>query len=221
MMLHSRARRRLALAASALAWPLAGWANTGVPDDQLWTELDLIAPVAKDMTLTGLAQARFSEELSNPTFSALGADLTYKDGEWSIAAGYRHQVTGHKTDEPKVTQLALLMGTYAPRFGRSTVLIRFRVENTITATSNPWRIRMRAEYRWATEQLGPVTYLFVNDEVYYQFQQSEWYRNRFQVGSNLKLSKSANLLLYFQRQDDKLNHPGAINALCLTGKIAF
>ena len=33
-----------------LAGPAASWAGTGDPDDQLWTELDVIGPVASNTT---------------------------------------------------------------------------------------------------------------------------------------------------------------------------
>jgi hypothetical protein len=197
------------------------WGGTGVPDSQLWSELDLIAPTSANTFITGIGQARFSESVPNPTYSALGLEFNYKNRDLTLTGGYRHQVTGHKTDEPKVTQLALLMGTYAPRFGRSTVALRLRIENTITASGNPWRVRMRAEYRYALADFGPVTYAYTSDEVFYQFQQSEWYRNRFQAGVNLKFGRRWNVLGYFQRQDDRLNHPGAINALGFTMKYAF
>jgi hypothetical protein len=156
-----------------------------------------------------------SESLANPTLTALGVDFNYKHDDLTFSAGYRHQVTGHRTDDPKVTQLGLLMATYAPRLGRHTIAIRGRLEDTVHANSNPYRLRLRAEYRYAIEAWGPVSYLFANDEVFYQFSNDEAYRNRFQAGASLKIGKRASLLVYYQRQDDKLNNPGALNVLGL------
>jgi hypothetical protein len=61
-----------------LAAPAASRAGTGEPDDQLWTELDVVAPIATNTTITGINQLRLSESLSNPTLTALGADLNYR-----------------------------------------------------------------------------------------------------------------------------------------------
>jgi hypothetical protein len=209
------------LAALALAASFSSWAGTGVPDDQLWTELDVIAPLRDQLSITGIGQLRLSESLDNPTLSGLGADLNYKDGAWTFGAGYRHQLTGHRTVDPKITQIALVMATYAWQLGRSTVLIRARFEDSITASSNPYRLRLRGEYRWKTTQLGPISYLFTNDEVYYQLSNAEFFRNRFQAGMNLVIGKRTGIRVYYQRQDDKLSHPGAINALGLIGAITF
>jgi hypothetical protein len=197
-----------------LAAPAVGWAGTGEPDNQLWTELDVVAPLASNTTITGLGQVRLSESLSNPTLTALGADVNHKSGEWTVSLGYRHQVTGNRQGEDvNITQLALLMGTWARSFGRSTIAVRTRVENTITASSNPWRARLRLEYRWATEDWGLVSYLYSSDEVFYRFDKDEFWRNRFQAGCNLVFNKHTDLKLYYQRQDSRHQTPGAINAL--------
>jgi hypothetical protein len=205
-----------------LAAPAVSWAGTGEPDDQLWTELDVVAPVASNTTVTGIGQLRLSETLSNPIFTALGADVNYKYGEWTFSLGYRHQVTGNREGEDtNVTQVALAMGTWARRFGRNTIAVRTRVENTITASSNPWRARLRLEYRWATETWGVVSYLYSSDEVFYRFDKDEFWRNRFQAGCNLTLSKHTDLKVYYQRQDSRHQTPAAINALGLLAVVNF
>jgi hypothetical protein len=191
-------------------------AGTGAPDDQLWTEVDLGVPLSERFTITAIAQLRLSESLPNPTQTASGFDLSYKDGDWTFAVGYRHQLTGDRIEEnPNVTQIALGMATYAHRFGRNTIAVRVRLEDTITAASNPWRGRLRLEYRYATEGWGAISYLFVNDEGFFQFSDSSWFRNRAQAGGDLRLSKRADLKVYFQRQDSNNSKPGAINALGL------
>ena len=205
-----------------LAAPAVSWGGTGEPDDQLWTELDVIAPLASNTTITGIGQLRLSETLSNPVLTALGADVNYKYDEWTVSVGYRHQVTGNREGEDvNITQVALVMATWARRFGRGTIAIRTRVENTITASSNPWRARLRLEYRWATEGWGLVSYLYGSDEVFYRFDKDEFWRNRFQAGSNLTFSKHTDLKLYYQRQDSRHQTPAAINALGVLAVVTF
>jgi Protein of unknown function (DUF2490) len=212
----------LIIVALAVALPTSASAGTGVPDEQLWTELDVIAPVADNTTITGIGQLRLSESLSNPILTALGADLNYKTGEWTLGVGYRHEVTGNRQGEnPDITQVVRLPVTWARRFGRSTVAIRFMPQNTLTASSNPWRLRLRAEYRWATENWGPISYLYSNDEVFYQFSDNELFRNRFQAGLSLRCGERTSLRLYYQRQDSNNQTPGAINALGVLAAIDF
>lgn len=208
---------------ATLAVSIPAWAGTGVPDEQLWTELDVIAPLGDKISVTGAAQLRLSEELPNPTYSSAALDFNYKTGSWTLSAGYRHQVTGDRGEEdyPIITQLARLTATYAWRMGRDTVLFRARIENTITASGNPWRIRVRGEYRWATPGLGAISYLFTSDEVFYQASDNEWFRNRFQAGMNLIATTRTGIRLYYQRQDSKNTTPGAINALGITAAITF
>jgi hypothetical protein len=209
-------------AMALLAVPAASRAWTGEPDDQLWTELDVTAPLASNTTITGIGQLRLSETLSNPILTTLGADVNYKYGEWTFSVGYRHQVTGnHEGEDINVTQIALAMGTWARRFGRSTIAVRTRVENTITASSNPWRARLRLEYRWATEGWGLMSYLYSSDEVFYRFDKDEFWRNRFQAGCNLTFGKRTAVKVYYQRQDSLHQTPAAINALGVLAEVSF
>jgi hypothetical protein len=214
-------------AACACAAPFQSWAASGEPDTQLWTELDVTGPLATDTTITGIARLRFSESLPNPILASPGVDLNYRLGEWKISAGYRYDATAQREPETvegktvKISQVALLMGNRAWRFGRNTLALRLRFDDTITASSNPYRARVRLEYRWATEGWRWVSYLFANDEVFYEFQDAKFYRNRFQTGANLTFTERTSLKVFYIRQDSNNSTPGAINALGLTADVTF
>jgi hypothetical protein len=215
--------RRVVSVAAVLAAPAMVNAGTGVPDSQLWTELDVDVPLHGDTSITGVGQLRLSETLANPIFTALGADLNHKvSDEWTLGLGYRHELTPDRQGEDiKVTQVARVFAIWRRGFGRSTVIIRTRIENILNASSNPWRVRVRGEYRWATPDLGWVSFLYANDEVFYEFVDSEFFRNRFQAGLNLVLGKRTSLRVYYLRQDSKEQTPGAINALGLQMAISL
>jgi len=218
---------RTSMAVAALAVPLAARAGTGAPDTQLWTELDVTGPLATNTTITGIAKVRVSESLPNPTVTSLEADLNHKVGDWWLSIGYRHEVTPQRPEETvdgrdvKITQTVKLFGSRAWRFGRNTLALRLRLDDTLNASSNPYRARVRLEYRWATEGLSWMSYLFANDEVFYEFQDQEWYRNRFRAGANLVLSERTDLQVFYQRQDSNNSTPGAINALGVTFDVTF
>ena len=213
------------IAASAGVAPLEAWAASGEPDTQLWTELDVTGPLATNATITGIARLRFSETLANPVLASPGVDLNYKAGEWKISAGYRYDATAQREPETvdgktvKISQVALLMGNRAWSFGRNTLVLRLRFEDTIGASSNPYRARVRLEYRWATEGRRWVSYLFANDEGFYEFQDQKWFRNRFHAGANLTFTERTSLKVFYLRQDSNNSTPGAINALGLTADV--
>jgi len=215
------------IAACACTAPLPAWAGTGEPDTQLWTELNVTGPLTTNTTITGIARVRLSETLPNPTLASPGVDLNYKPGEWMLSVGYRYDATAQREPETvggkpiTISQVAVLMGRRSWRFGRNTLALRLRLDDTLDASSNPYRARIRLEYRWAIEGHRWVSYLFANDEVFYEFQDEKWFRNRFRAGANLKLSKRWDLLVFYQRQDSNNSTPGAINALGLTADLTF
>jgi hypothetical protein len=215
----SNVRRVVTIFGAVLALPVSALAAAPSPNAQIWSEADFIGSLGKSTTLTGITIGRFGESVPNPTLTAAGLQLDHKIGHWTLGASYRHQVVRHSTGGPSISQLAIAMATYADTFGRSTIAIRARVDNTLHSSGNPWRFRIRGEYRWATPKAGQVSYLFINDEFFYQGSASEWSRTRTQAGMNLKFGRRTDLLLYYQYQYDKLSSPAAINALGLTLKV--
>lgn len=215
---------RAIVVAAAFGSPVASWAESTTisPQTQLWTELDVVEPVSSNFSITGIGQLRVSDEPPNPALTALGMDVNYKfGGAWTVSLGYLHQVTGNREEDPNVTQLVRLTTSYAYKLGRSTLVLRGRVQNDLTSNSNPWVLRLRAEYRFATDDLGPVAYLYANDEVFYRASAQEWYRNRFQVGANLIFTQRFSARVYYQYQNTTNNEPKVINALGVLAVYAF
>jgi hypothetical protein len=224
----SRTRRcrasRAIVVAAALGTPVAAWAESSTisPQTQLWTEFNVVEPLSSIFSVTGIGQLRVSDEPPNPALTSLGMDVNYKfGGAWTVSLGYVHQVTGNREENPNVTQLARLTTTYAYKFGRSTLLVRGRLQNNLTSSSNPWQARLRAEYRYATDRLGPIAYLYTNYEEFYQFSNQEFFRSRFQVGTNLIFTQRFSARVYYQYQDTRNNEPKVINALGILAVYAF
>ena len=207
------------LVVAAYAAPLAG--ATPSPDAQIWSEADFIGSLSRQTTLTGIVIGRAGESVPNPTLTALGLQLDRKLGHWSFGLGYRHETERHATGGPDISQLALAVATFREDFGRSAVQIRSRVDNTLHSSGNPWRFRIRAEYRWATLGLRPINYLFLNDEAFYQGSAGEWSRNRAQGGLGLDLGRGKDLQVYYQWQNDRIASPARINALGLHFDMRF
>ena len=65
-----------------LAGPAASWPGTGEPDDQLWTELDVIGPVASNTTLCLTRDSARHLRRSLATFNAgpIKAKVKFRSG---------------------------------------------------------------------------------------------------------------------------------------------
>jgi len=206
------------LVVTALAPPLTV-AATPSRDAQIWSEADFIGFLSKQTTLTGILIGRAGESVPNPTLTALGLQLDQKFRHWSIGLGYRRQAVRHSTGGPDISRLAIAVAAFREDFGRSAVQIRTRIDNTLHSSGNPWRFRLRAEYRWATPGMRPISYLFLNDEAFYSA--GEWSRNRAQGGLGLNLGRGKDLQVYYQWQNDRISNPARINALGLHFDMKF
>ena len=95
------------------------------------TELNVVVPLSGNFSITAVGQLRLSEELYNPSHTAVGADRNYGTGEWTLSVGYVHQITSNREENPNITELARLTATSAHRFGRSSLLVRGRSRTTL------------------------------------------------------------------------------------------
>lgn len=124
---------------------------------QIWSQADVVGGLTLGTTLTGTLIARAGEAEPDPTLTALGLQLDQRLRALILAAGYRHAVARHPTGGPDVTQLVLLESTYVVRADRSTLIFRARADNTLHSFGNPWRFRIRGEYRWVTRCMDPIS----------------------------------------------------------------
>lgn len=53
--------------------------------------------------------------------------------------------------------------------------------------------------------------LFVSDEVYYEWEERAWTRNRFKIGFGKDINKNASYELYYMRQNDSYSKPGDLH----------
>lgn len=53
--------------------------------------------------------------------------------------------------------------------------------------------------------------LFASDEVYYEWEDRAWTRNRFKIGFGKEINERAGYEIYFMRQNDEFSRPGDLH----------
>ena len=71
-----------------------------------------------------------------------------------------------------------------------------------------------------TANLGPISILFANNEVFYQFSNDQLSRNRLQAGVNLRVTQQFNARVYYQYQNTKNAPPTAPKVIDSLGIVA-
>jgi hypothetical protein len=200
----------LALAASPAS------ASSLTDNAQAWGEIDVAASFAPGWRVTALSVLRAGQALPNPALWGGGAIADRKLGDLTLSAGdievvVRNSVSGDRLD----VNVPLAAISYGWKWAGFEVSDRNRFEDLIGVPGDPWRYRNRVDIEHPVTGLGPVSAIFANEEVFYDFGARQWERSRAQIGLALTAAPDAELRIYYLRQDDRFARPRTINALGL------
>ena len=188
-----------------------------VPTDdvQLWNDVQIAVPLngSVDMNFTG--SFRLGRNLTHPVSERGGVSFSFKARKFlTLETGYLY-VASQPSEGRKSYNSTLSAGaTIKFPIRRFVVSSRSQFERRFRSPqvdSNRYRHRMRIE---TPVKIGERKFnVFVSNEMFYDFRQSEWTRNRFAAGMNKKLSKNLSYEWYYMRQNDGRSRPGDLHIL--------
>jgi len=183
-------------------------------DNQLWTDVQLAAPVTKSFDFNILGTLRLGRDINRPVDERVGAGFTWKIGKyWTVAPNYLHigmqPVRGRKIWENRLT-LPVTLRFNLDKFRLSDRnQFEHRIRNSGLRT-NRYRNRFQVEH-----PVGPLS-LYVADEVFYDWAVDRWVRNRFTIGASKVFDKHFTQEFYYLRQNDGVSVPGDLNVIGTT-----
>jgi len=183
-------------------------------DNQLWTDVQLAAPVTKSFDFNILGTLRLGRDINRPVDERVGAGFTWKIGKyWTVSPNYLHigmqPVRGRKIWENRLT-LPVTLRFNLDKFRLSDRnQFEDRIRNSGLRT-NRYRNRFQVEH-----PVGPLS-LYVADEVFYDWAVDRWVRNRFTIGASKVFDKHFTQEVYYLRQNDGVSVPGDLNVIGTT-----
>jgi hypothetical protein len=183
-------------------------------DNQLWTDVQLAAPVTKSFDFNILGTLRLGRDINRPVDERVGAGFTWKIGKyWTVSPNYLHigmqPVRGRKIWENRLT-LPVTLRFNLDKFRLSDRnQFEHRIRNSGLRT-NRYRNRFQVEH-----PVGPLS-LYVADEVFYDWAVDRWVRNRFTIGASKVFDKHFSQEFYYLRQNDGVSVPGDLNVIGTT-----
>lgn len=187
-------------------------------DNQVWSDVQLAVPVAKNFDFNVLGTLRLGRDISRPVDERFGVGFTFRWGKYfSASPSYLHiemqPFRGRKVWEERLTVPATLRFT-ADKFrlsDRNQFERRFR-NNGVKS----WRYRNRFQVEHPVGSAKLALSLFVADEVFYDWTIERWVRNRFSVGGIKVFNKHYTQEFYYLRQNDGVSQPGDLNVIGTT-----
>jgi len=184
-------------------------------DNQVWTDVQLAAPVTGTIDFNILGTLRVGRDISHPVDERIGAGFSFKFGKYvTVAPNYLHigmqPFRGRRVWENRLS-LPVTLRFNLDKFRLSDRnLLERRLRNS-GAKSTRYRNRFQVEHPMGRDKWGLS--LYVADEVFYDWAVDRWVRNRFTVGGSKAFNKHFTQDYYYLRQNDGVSLPGDLNVI--------
>jgi hypothetical protein len=197
-----------------------------VPDDsdfQSWNDLQITAPLAKNLDLYTVTTIQFGGNLSNVDNTRFGAGVTIKPAKGLSITPFvtfisRRNSSGNYRYEYRHT----LRGVYKYQFEHFALAHRSQFEYRARPGRNTWRYRPSVTVEKALpKSFVPGLKVFVTEEPFYDSASGWFSRNRISAGVTKSLNKKLSVDVYFLHQGDNFSTPGTINVIGTAFKLAL
>ena len=192
-------------------------AQTKVPkaDTQSWTDVQLAIPLSKTVDFTVQGTLRIGGNLTTPVDGRWGFGTVFKLNKYlSVNSFYFHREARPPNGKPEREERLTLGAIVRFPVKKFTLIERNWVERRWRAPQvDAWRYRNRIQIEHPFQISRAKFTGYVSDEVFYDWSQHDWVRNRFSFGANHAFNKHFTLDLYLMRQNDGRTRPGDINVI--------
>jgi Protein of unknown function (DUF2490) len=192
-------------------------------DTQSWNDVQLTAPISKQLDLVAQGTFRFGRDITrlNDRRFAVGViykptkSLSFQPFYWQIRA---RNALGNFRNEYRLN----LRVIYRLPFKKIGISHRSWFERRLRRPLNSWRYRPSITIeKEVPAKLIAKAKLFVTEEIFYDSLLKRFSRNRFSVGVNKTLSNHLSLDVFYMRQNDGFSIPGDLNVIGTSWKIKF
>ena len=191
--------------------------QTRVPkaDTESWNDVQFFVPLSRKVDLLVQGTLRIGGNLTTPVDERWGFGFNYKVWKYvTLNALYFHREAkppnGRQEREDRLT-FGATMRVPVKKF---TLIDRNWFERRWRAPQvDAWRYRNRLQLEHPFKIRKATFTGYVSDEVFYDWSQHDWVRNRFIVGAYHAFNKHFTLDLYLMRQNDGRTRPGDLNVI--------
>jgi len=184
-------------------------------DTQFWNDTQLTIPMDKkvDFVLTLTTRTRLN--VSDLVDERWGVGWVIKANKYlSFNPFYFHREAHPPHGKPEREDRLTLGATLRFPAGKFTLVERNWFERRWREPQvDAWRYRNRIQLEHPFMINRAKFTGYVADEVFYDWSQHDWVRNRFAIGANHAFNKHFTLDLYIMRQNDGRTRPGDITIL--------
>lgn len=191
--------------------------QTRVPkaDTQSWNDVQLAIPLSKKVDFLIQGSVRIGGNLTKVVDERWGFGFNYKAWKYvTLSELYFHREAKPPNGRQEHEDRLSLGATARFPLGKFTLSDRNLFERRWREPQvDAWRYR-NAVLLEHPFKIGKTKFtLAISDEIFYDWSQHDWVRNRFAVGASHAFNKHFTLYVYGMRQNDGRTRPGDLNII--------
>jgi len=190
-------------------------------DNQFRMEVEVSVPLYKGLNVFFDADLRLGK-FEKTRFVRPGAGFFYKQkfGKFfTVEPGYRHRTLLEFRGKRESENILFVNGKIKFNIRKFEISQNNLVEFRFRKSNNSQRYRPRLKISHPVKVGKTEIDVFASDEVYYEWKNDAWTRNRFKVGFGKKIGERADYELYYMRQNDSYSKPGDLHIFGIAFKI--
>jgi len=183
---------------------------------QFRAEVEVAMPLYQNLELTFGGDFRLGQRAAENRFLRGEFGLLYRQpvGAFlTLVPRYRYRATqefnGANEKENRLSFDAVVSFPLKRFHVIDNNLFEYRLRSSGNSTRYRNRLRISHTVNIARARFD----LFASDEVYYEWKERAWTRNRFKVGIAKDISERASYELYYMRQNDGFSRPGDLHVV--------
>jgi hypothetical protein len=192
-------------------------AKNPVPKDdvQFWNDTNLTVPFSKKVDMVIQGTVRIRSNFSSAVDERWGIGWVFKVNKYlSFNPFYFHREAKPPNGKPESEDRLTLGTTLRFPVKKFTLIDRNWFERRWRSPQvDAWRYRNRIQLEHPFQIRKAKFTGYASDEVFYDWSQHDWVRNRFSVGASHAFNKHFTLDLYLMRQNDGRTRPGDVTVL--------
>jgi hypothetical protein len=182
-------------------------------DNQFRGEVEVAVPIIRDLFLTIGSDLRLGQVDEN-RFVRFEAGFLYKqkiNKYFTVVPRYRYRIeqlfSGASTTENRLSADGIVNFKIRKFEITDNNLFEFRFRRSGNSQRYIKRLKVSRPVKFGKKEI----HLFASNEIYYEWEESAWTRNRFKIGFGKDLSERAGYEIYYMRQNDGFSRPGDLH----------
>ncbi|MDQ3256513.1 MAG: DUF2490 domain-containing protein [Acidobacteriota bacterium] len=193
-------------------------------ETQFRTEVEVAMPLYKNFEFVFGGDFRFGQVAEENRFVRGEVGFLYKQkiGKFlTLVPRYRYRATQEFNGASENENRLSFDGVVGFTMNRFNITDNNLFEYRIRSSGNTTRFRNRLKVSHPISIADSEFALFASDEIYYEWEERAWTRNRFKVGVTKDITAQSSYELYYMRQNDGFSRPGDLHVFGIEFEIGL